>query len=116
MRSFCLNTILAAGLLAGTALIAHAEILTRIEINVPFAFQVGNTPMPAGNYEIYQPNETGALFIRATGAPGVVATIVAPVSERVGSKASFMHIDGKYFPSSISLGDGREVHLVSHSK
>ena len=112
MRALCLNTILAACLLGGAALTARAEILTRIEIEVPFAFQVGNVPMPAGTYEIYQPNETGAVIIRGTNGSTAIATVVAPMGEGAGSKASFLHADGKYVLSSVSLGDGRMVQVA----
>jgi hypothetical protein len=112
MRSFCLTTVLAACLIGGAAITARAEIMTRIQIDVPFTFQVGNVAMPAGSYEIYQPHETGAVIIRAVGGSGAVATVVAPMSEGAGSKASFVHSGGKYFLSSVSLGDGRMVHIV----
>ena len=112
MRAFCLNTILAACLLAGAAFTARAEIMSRIEIDVPFAFQVGNVTMPAGSYEIYQPHETGAVIIRAMGGSGAVATIVAPLGEGAGTHASFVHTGGKYFLSSVSLGDGRMVRIT----
>jgi|HubBroStandDraft_6_1064221.scaffolds.fasta_scaffold382836_2 hypothetical protein len=112
MRSFCLNTILAACLLGGVTFTARAEIMSRIEIDVPFAFQVGNVAMPAGSYEIYQPHETGAVIVRATGGSGAVATVVAPMGEGGGTHASFVHTGGKYFLSSVSLGDGRMVHII----
>jgi hypothetical protein len=112
MRSFCLNTILAACLLGGAAFTARAEIMTRIEIDVPFAFQVGSVTMPAGSYEIYQPHETGAVIIRAMSGSGAVATVVAPMGEGGGSRASFIHTGGKYLLSSVALGDGRVVHIV----
>jgi hypothetical protein len=116
MRSFCLNIVFAACLLGGAAVAGRAEILTRLEIDVPFAFQAGSVPMPAGSYEIYQPRETGAVIIRAMGGSGAVATIVAPIGEGVGSKASFVHVNGKYFLSSIALGDGRMVKLAPRLK
>jgi hypothetical protein len=117
MRAFCLNTILAACLLGGAAFSARAEVMTRIRIDVPFAFEVGDVAMPAGSYEIYQPHETGAVIIRATSGSGAVATIVAPIGQGGGSNASFVHTGGKYFLSSISLGDGRMVRIVpSHLK
>jgi hypothetical protein len=117
MRAFCLNTIFAACLLGGAAFTARAEIMTRLEIEVPFAFQVGGVAMPAGSYEIYQPHETGTVIIRSRGGSGAVVTVVAPMGEGGGTNASFVHTAGKYFLSSVSLGDGRTVHIVpSHLK
>lgn len=111
MRSFCLNAMAVACLLGG-ALAARAEIMTRILLEVPFSFQVGDVSLPAGSYEIYQPNETGAVIIRARGGSRAIATIVAPIGEGSGSRASFVRVDGKYFLSSVSLGDGRMVHIM----
>jgi hypothetical protein len=121
MRSFCLsnlfrNTIFAAAaLLASTALPSQAEILTFVEIQVPFAFNVGNVSLPAGSYEVLQPHEMGALIVRAAGGSGAVAAIVGPLHEGAGHQASFVHVGGKYFLSSISLGDGRMVQLAPPS-
>jgi hypothetical protein len=116
MRSLCLNTILAACLLGGAAVEGRADMLTRVEIDVPFPFQVGSVPMPAGRYEVFQPHDTGAVIIGATEGSGAIATIVAPFAEGAGSKASFVHVDGKYFLSSISLGDGRMVQVAPRRK
>lgn len=112
MRSFCLKAVVAvASLVAGSALPAPAEILTQVEIQVPFAFIVGNVTLPAGSYEILQSHDTGALIVRAVGGSGVAVAIVSPIREGFGHQASFVHIGAKYFLSSISLGDGRMVEL-----
>lgn len=122
MRSFCLNTIFAlSGLLALSTLPSRAEILTYVEIKVPFTFQVGNVTLPAGSYEIVQTHESGAVIVRALGASRAAAAIVSPVQEGAGHLASFVRIGGKYFLSSVSLGDGRMVelpvpHLAPHLK
>lgn len=119
MRSFCLNSLFrntilaAAGLLACSALPSRAEILTSVQIQVPFAFNVGNISLPAGSYEVLQPHEMGALIVRAAGGSGAVAAIVGPFHEGTGHQASFIHVGGKYFLSTISLGDGQMVQLAA---
>jgi hypothetical protein len=95
MRSFCLNTALAvASLLAAGALPSRAEVMTFVQIQVPFAFEVGSVSLPAGNYEIVQPHESSAVIIRGAGGASSVAAIVSPLHEGVGHNASFLHVGG----------------------
>lgn len=112
MRSLRLNIILAAvGLIAGSAFPSRAEVLTYVEIQVPFAFNVGNVSFPAGSYEIVQPHESGAVIVRSAHGSRAAAAIATPFHEGAGNNASFLHINGKYYLSSIALGDGRVVQL-----
>lgn len=115
MRSFCLNTIIAvAGLLAGSALPSRAEVLTSIEIQVSFPFNVGNVTLPAGSYEILKLHETGAVIVRPIGGGyRSAAAIVSPFRDGTGYKADFVRVDGKYFLSSITLGDGRTLQVAA---
>lgn len=109
MRSFCLKSILAAGLIGAAAL--PAEVLTTVQIQVPFSFQVGNVTLPPGNYEVIQSHESGAVMIHATSGSGASTAIVSPVREGYGHQASFIRVGGKYFLNRISLGDGRAIEV-----
>lgn len=112
MRSFCLNTLLAAACLFGGAAL-HAEVITTAQFHVPFAFVVGAVTLPAGTYDVIQPHDSSAVIIRAEGAPGVSAVIVSMMHEGSGHDASFVHVGGKYFLNTIALGDGRVVQVAA---
>ena len=64
-------------LTVGGGVVANAQIdsLSTVQANVPFAFAVGNTTLPAGKYEIkmLDDNEPNVLeIISANGHPRVV--------------------------------------------
>jgi hypothetical protein len=114
MRNFCLKAIFAAAsMLTWSAMPSPAEVLTYVQIQVPFAFNVGDVALPAGNYEIVQPHETAAIIVRPAGQSKPAAAIVAPFHEGTGTNASFVRAGGKYFLSTIALGDGRMVQLAA---
>ena len=59
-------------LTVGGGIVANAQIdsLTRIQANVPFAFAVGNTMLPAGKYQIRRLDDNAPNVLELTSANG----------------------------------------------
>ena len=66
MKSLIASMVFGVGLLFVSAGIARAEVL---EVNVPFAFTVGNQELPPGNYRL-EPHSTSASVILLRGERG----------------------------------------------
>ena len=96
-------------LAVGGGVVANAQINTipGIEANIPFAFAVGETTLPAGKYEIkalnYNPN---VLELRSANGRRTVAFETQDVQKREGEGASktelvFNKVGDQYFLSQV---------------
>lgn len=86
-----INSFLASGLVscalaigvASTPTAAFAQIATDVKADIPFAFQVGSTVLPAGTYTFIRQNED-IMLLRGSGSHSTVLAMVLP---ETGSKA-----------------------------
>jgi len=87
-----------------------------LELNVPFAFEVGNKTLPAGSYRVESvPTGAGTLEMLCNGNGDVrltISTIAVTLKNGPTTSALVFHQYGhRYFLAQIRTGDGhgREV-------
>lgn len=90
----------------------HAQ--SPMRAHVPFAFVVGDTLFPAGNYQIY---EHGSM-LRVVHADGTAKTVVASFGSQRGKNEQgtllFVARDGKHYLAKIyapGMQTGRELPI-----
>jgi hypothetical protein len=97
-------------LTVGGGIVANAQVDTvpQIEINVPFAFMVGDTTLPAGKYQIRTINDTASNVLEIRSANSRTAVIFDTVdaqtqADQIESKSQlvFDKVEGQYFLSQI---------------
>ena len=97
-------------LTVGGGVVANAQIdtLSRIQSNVPFAFAVGDTTLPAGKYEIWRfdDNIPNLLQIRSANGRTTVLFETEDAQDRGGQPAIktelvFDKVGDRYFLSQI---------------
>jgi hypothetical protein len=91
----------------------HAQTL---DVTVPFAFQVQNTTLPAGHYEVDTDYSTGIVMLRGErGTPGGAFVLTEPSSvadpNGAAPSLSFSRYENGYRLAGIweSANDGRAV-------
>ena len=91
---------LIAALTAASAAIANGQSAKRLVVQVPFDFNVGDQAVPAGQYDVINPSNTGgALSVRNRDGKGQ-AMILGRSAERGGqmiSKLVFHRYGSTYF-------------------
>jgi len=105
-----------AAALAFTALApvqSHAQQVT--QANVPFAFQVGNKSMPAGEYRIQRalPSNTALQLIRRTDSSAAMLVLTNPTDTRSNNAELIFHCySNECFLSEIRTGHGQGLKLA----
>ena len=107
MKKYSLGilVVLFAGLLAGTVSAATDKLMT---VNVPFAFLVGKSLMPAGGYEVL--GATNAIWIRSSDGANVSNSITFSDREKkVPNNCAlvFTRYGDDYFLSKVLI-EGRQ--------
>jgi hypothetical protein len=94
-----------------------------LEVNVPFAFEVGNKTLPAGGYRVESvATGTGSIEVLRGNSGGVRLTISTMTTiSNSGTPPSalvFHRYGGRYFLAQIRTGDGhtREVFPSQQEK
>ena len=111
-------TMLAVALMIGVTM---SQAQSRVRADVPFAFSLEQTSMPAGNYEISSTDEK-VLTVRNldTGqARLLIASMhveTSPASATPGAKLVFHKYDDQYFLSEIWGGQSHIGVALSESK
>jgi hypothetical protein len=87
-----------------------------IEVNVPFAFEVGNKSMPAGSYRVESvPTGAGCIEILRSNNGDVRLPIPTTAATSInGTPASaliFHRYGNRYFLAEIQTGDGQAREL-----
>ena len=103
--------ILAILALALTISVPTISAQTIVKANVPFAFTVGQTEMPAGNYVISSVSES-AIAIRDRNKGASVISLYRseqPTSKDRTAKLVFHKYGDKYFLSQVARGSGGNV-------
>ena len=97
-------------LAVGGGVVANAQIdsATRIEVNVPFDFAVGNTTLPAGKYEIKGVDDLAPNVLELRSANGRTTVVFEAASaqtrgDQIESKSEliFNKFGDRYFLSQV---------------
>ena len=107
------TTLLFGGLLAlATSLSAESALL---QVNVPFAFMAGTTPMPAGNYTIEEPTMHGVLLLRGSqpNSTALVLAVNAGPSTTTRAGVTFSRRGGDVVLSTVSVPGGSSYSLLT---
>jgi len=112
---FVLITVLGASL---AILPAHAQSGSRVRVNVPFDFSVGNNPLKAGNYTVSQLEPGILVFSGNDGQQGHIATTIGSDSTNRNQKARlvFTRYGSEVFLNSTFLSDYEDGHELRRSK
>jgi len=113
-------------LTVGTGVVANAQIETdaRIEANIPFAFAVSNTTLPAGKYEIRTVDENIPSILELRSADGRTKVIFetedaqTPGGDQRASKTelTFDKVGDRYFLSQVWLAGDAAGNQLPKSK
>ena len=106
------TTLLFGGLLAlATSLSAESALL---EVNVPFAFMAGSTPMPAGTYTIEEPTIHGVLLLRGTqpNSTALVLAVNGGPSNTTHAGVTFNRRGADVVLSTVSVPGGSSYSLL----
>jgi hypothetical protein len=101
---------------AGAAAIAHADETLATGLKVPFAFIVGDTRLPAGDYVVREAEEGGGVVEIASGdGRRVVFAPTIPwdqASQPAGAELVFRKFDDAYFLSRVLPVGGNDRQIV----
>ena len=115
MKTRTLITLAFATVLAGTwAISAAAAADWTMKADIPFAFQVGSTRMPAGVYNFSRYNNNGVLLIRSANGEVTLVTNGSPLdASRTGisPRVIFNSYGDRCFMRRVVLGGGYSMEL-----
>jgi hypothetical protein len=95
-----------------------AQSGTKLEVNIPFEFQIGNQTLPAGEYSVKRLTQNSVLLRSRDGQRSAIAqtprAIAAEASEKAAQEKLVFNQYGKqYFLSQVWMArgsDGRELY------
>src|SRR2546421_11018984 len=102
---------LALGLMAATAM-AQSKVVAEI----PFAFYVGDTQLPAGSYVIKAVNASASRISSESLSVAFIPNQIRNPSQQPAAKLVFNLYGSDYFLSEIWTGDGSTGMAVQKSK
>src|SRR5258705_3503293 len=82
----------------------YAQETTRLKVDVPFSFHVGNSTMPAGQYDVGSNAPLPILTLRSSDRKAVVNIVAIPaqtLNPRDKGMLVFNHYRGEYFLSQV---------------
>jgi hypothetical protein len=108
---------LTIALALATAAAANAQS-DRVAADIPFAFTVGDQPMPSGQYAVKAANEQGnVLIIRSNDAKNSAirfSNSIAPKSDKTDARLVFHRYGERYFLAEVwSGGDSTGRQLLT---
>jgi len=112
-------------LTVGGGVVANAQVDTvpQIEVNVPFAFVVGDTTLPAGKYEIRTIDDTANDVLEIRGAKNRTSVVfdtsdTLTRGQQIESKTElvFDKVDGQYFLSQIWVAGSSTGNELTESR
>lgn len=121
MRKQLFGTFAVLGLLfALTVVNAQAQSARRITAHVPFAFQIGDKTLPAGDYSIKQFSQNALLIESADGDESVIAHAARSVEGNANAKPSaeklvFRQYGEQYFLAQVWMARasaGRALNMT----
>lgn len=107
-------------LLTLTGISAQAQFENRLTAHVPFAFQVGERTLPAGDYSVRRLSQNALLIESADGETRAVAQAPRSVQGNAGAKPSaeklvFRQYGDQYFLAQVWMVKGgarRELNMT----
>lgn len=120
----CRNLIVALAFVATVALgatTASAQLVGDLEATIPFAFNVENTRLPAGEYYMRPVGDLGDNVIEIESANKTMAVMVVPENAASAqmpkdSELTFDKIGNQYFLRGIVIQDSKEGYTLAQSK
>jgi hypothetical protein len=121
MKHFMKPTLFVLITLLGTSLAilpAHAQSFSRVRVNVPFDFSVGNTPLKAGNYTVSQLEPGIIVFSGNDGQQSQIAATVVLDSVNHNQKPQlvFTRYGSEVFLNRIFLAGYEDGHELRRSE
>lgn len=108
----------AALMTIGAAPFAHAN--DSMVANVPFAFVVGRSQLPAGDYVVSAaPEDSGVVLIESKDGKHATFSLTIPSSSREAPGQpglTFEKIGGQYFLAGVALADNPRDLIVTPSQ
>lgn len=100
-----------------TVVTAQAQSRGKLEINIPFEFQIGSQTLPAGEYNVKRLTQNSVLVQSADGQQSAIAQTPGIVQANANAKASseklvFHQYGNQYFLAQVWMvrgSDGREL-------
>jgi hypothetical protein len=117
-----LFTLLIAASFCATS--AHAQIIGRVEAQVPFQFHVGNTTLPAGTYVIHRLDDNDGTVMQISRKDGTMSALFDVESTQANSTPEkteliFNKYGDRYFLSEMfdeGNPDGSRLYASSDEK
>ena len=83
----------------------NAQEANKLKVDVPFSFHVGNSTMPAGEYDVRTNGVApGVLMLRSSDSKAIMNIVSIPAQTRDSrdkGKLVFNHYHGEYFLSEV---------------
>jgi hypothetical protein len=101
-----------------TVVSVQAQSGGKLEVNVPFEFQIGSETLSAGEYSVKRLTQNSVLVRSADGQRSVIAQTPRTITADDNGKAAFEKLvfnrySNQYFLSQVWMvrgSDGRELH------
>ena len=122
MRKQLFGTFAILSLLLALAVVsAEAQFERRITAHVPFAFQIGNKTLPAGDYSIKRFSQNALLVTSADGEQSVIAQAPRSIEGNVNAKPSaeklvFRQYGDQYFLAQVWVARGSAGRALDMTK
>lgn len=99
---------------------AQAQIMDRLEVNVPFEFHVGNSTLPAGKYTIQPVDDSDLTVLEIRSADGSTSAFfnVESVDEKAvpaKNEVTFQRYGNRYFLAKVFEERNRSGDKVTES-
>ena len=99
----------------------QAQSETKLDVNIPFDFQIGNKVLPAGEYSVKRLTQSSMLIRSADGQQSAIAvtprTIRGGADEKaVQERLVFHRFGNQYFLAQVWMARGSEGRELNKSK
>jgi hypothetical protein len=93
-----------------------ANAQTVVKADVPFAFKVGTTQLPAGTYEIKEPSIAAVMIQNRDSRATALSNARHELARNSGAKLVFHCLAGQYFLAEIWRNAGESGRVIPTSK
>jgi hypothetical protein len=108
-------------LFALTVVYAQAQTRSRLTAHIPFAFQIGDKTLPAGDYSVRRLSQSALLIESADGETRALAQAQRSVQDKATAKQTteklvFRQYGEQYFLAQVWMirgGAGRELNMTN---
>lgn len=108
-------------LLALVVVSVEAQSERRITAHVPFAFQIGNKTLPAGDYSVKRVSQNALLVVSADGEQSVIAQAPRSIEGNVNAKPGaeklvFRQYGDRHFLAQVWMAKGSAGRALDMTK